>query len=224
MDVQKDIPTEVKITKQPKFLRVLATIVSYIFHPVLMPTVIAYILYKLAPTDFAGISPHEFGLDMFRIAYITLFFPVLTVVLLKALGFIQSIHMHTSQDRIIPLIGTMIFYFWVIRVFNYVTPPSPFMLKVLLLGSFLGVIALFMVNIFFKISMHTCGAGSLVGIFIILMIYSPVNMLLPLLGSIILAGIIGSARMILGVHKRAEVWAGYIVGILVMFVAYWYLK
>jgi hypothetical protein len=81
-----------------------------------------------------------------------------------------------------------------------------------------------MINIFTKISMHTAAAGGMIGIIIVLMISSPANMVLPLFIAILIAGIIGTARLILGMHQKGDIWLGYIVGILVQLGAYVYMK
>jgi len=202
-------------------LRVLAAIASYVFHPVFMPTVMAIALYKLAPANFAGVDNANFTKMLLPITINTLFFPLLATLLIKATGFIESIHMHNTRDRIIPLLASMIFYFWAYNVFKNIH--APLLLRVLLLGSFWGVIVVFMINIFVKISMHTAAAGSMLGILMVLMFISPVNMVLPFFIALIIAGIIGTARMALGAHTSAEIWLGYIVGILVQLGAYWYL-
>lgn len=204
-----------------KALSIPAKIVSYAFHPVFMPTVMAIVLYKLSPISFAGINNAAFGKMLLPIIINTLLFPLVATVLVKALGFIESIHMYNPKDRIIPLLASMIFYFWAYNVFKNIH--APFILRVLLLGSFWGVIAVFMVNIFFKISMHTAAAGSMLGILMVLMFTSPVNLVLPFFLALIIAGLMGTARMILGAHRAGEIWLGYIVGILVQVGAFWYL-
>ena len=228
-------PEEPKIPNtQPKYLQVLAHIVSYIFHPVFFPVVMAFALYKLSPTDFVGVSPKQLGLWFISIALTGVFFPLFSILLMWKLDFISSIHMPTAKERTIPLMAIMIFYFWISHVFNSMGiatvlnpnpgPVPPLIYKVLLLGNFWGIIALFMVNIFTKISMHTAAAGGMMGIIMVMMIISPANMTLPLLVAIIIAGIIGTARMILGVHQRGDIWLGYIIGILAQFSAYLYMK
>jgi hypothetical protein len=168
------------------------------------------------------------------IAITAVFFPLFTILILKPLGFIESYHMRTAKERTIPLMGIMIFYFWVSHVFNSMGIPTvlnphpgpvpPLIYKILLLGNFWGIILLFVINIFTKISMHTAAAGGMIGIIIVMMIISPANMTIPLLVAIILAGIIGTARMIVGAHQRGDVWLGYIIGILVQLGAYVYMK
>ena len=129
-----------------------------------------------------------------------------------------------AKVKYIPLIGAMTFYFWVYHVFSNIQPQPPFILRVLLLGSFWGVIVIFMVNIFFKASIHTLAAGGVLGIVIILMILSPVSMALPLFVVLIIAGLIGSARLLLGAHTPAQIYTGYVLGVLVQLAAYVYLK
>ena len=208
-----------------KMLRVLANIVSYVFHPVFLPAVMTILLYKLAPQSFAGFNVIGFGrrpLPLIAPVLIsTVLFPVVAILLMKGLNFVESIRLENPKDRIIPLIATMTFYFWIYLVMSNTN--APFLLRVLLLGSFWAVIAIFMINIFFKISMHTTAAGGAIGMIVVLMLYSPVNMVLPLFLTIIAGGIIGTARLVLSAHSQSQVWLGYIVGFLVQLAAYWYL-
>lgn len=218
-------PQPFKNKPQPRTLIILAEVISYLFHPVLMPLGMAYTLYKLTPISFSGIPEKSVHLWLISIGMTTLFFPLFSIGLMKPLGFLSSFKMPSSKDRIIPLMVSMIFYFWVSHVFNMMPGVNvPLILKVLLLGNFWGIIVLFMINIFTKISMHTAAAGGIIGNIIVLMIISPVNMEKPFFVSLILAGIIGSARMIIGAHQRGDVWLGYIIGILVQLGAYLYMR
>jgi hypothetical protein len=223
IQVQKATPLP-QPNLQPKALRVLANIVSYICHPIFMPLVMAYVVYRLVPAEFAGLPPKDIGLKFINIGYTAVFFPLFSIFLMKQLGFISSYKMPQARERTIPLMATMIFYFWVSHVFNNMPGVVPFAFKVLLLGNFWGIILLFMANIFTKVSMHTAAAGGMIGIIIVLMIISPANMSVPLFIAIIIAGIIGAARMILGVHQRGDIWLGYIIGVIVQLGAYVYMK
>ena len=212
----------------------MAEAISIVFHPVFFPILMAYVLYRLSPADFVGVQPKQLGLWFVNITFTAVFFPLFSILLMKALGFIESFHMRTAKERTIPLMAIMIFYFWVSHVFNSMGIPTvlnphpgpvpPLMYKILLLGNFWGIILLFIINIFTKISMHTAAAGGMIGILIVMMIISLANMLVPLLVAIILAGIIGTARMILGAHQRGDIWLGYIIGILVQLAAYVYMR
>lgn len=205
-----------------KGLHVPARIISYIFHPVFMPVVMAIIITYLNRAGFAGVDRAQRYQLWGNIALNTVFFPIVTALLLKATGFIRSIQMHESKDRIIPLIATMIFYFWSYLIMKNLA--APLILRVLTLGCFWGIVVVFIINIFMKVSMHTAAAGGAIGLILVLMMYSHTNLFLPLLASLLVAGIVGTARMVLHAHRPVEIWIGYFTGIVVQLAAYLYLR
>ena len=190
-----------------KFLKSLANVVSYVCHPVFMPVAMAYVLFIINRTSFGNISPDKMYHWLGILALNTIFFPLVTVFLLKRLNFIDSYTLKTSKDRIIPLIATMTFYFWVYLVFKNMKPPTvaPQILQIFLLGNFWGIIAIFMINIFKKVSMHAAAAGGMVGILIVIMIVSRVNIFIPLIIALLIAGIIGTSRLVLRAHTQGEI-------------------
>lgn len=205
---------------ESKPLRSIATIVSYLLHPVFMPIIMTWVIYMITPMSFVQYEG-KLSLLFIQIGMATIFFPLLVVGLLKGLGFISSIFMRTQKERIIPLIATMMCYWWISHVFKNLD--APLVLQILLRGAYWSIIALFICSIFFKISMHTMAAGGMLGMLIVLMIVTPVSMAVPFIAGLLIAGASGTARLLLGAHTQFEVWVGYILGILVMLAAYWYL-
>ena len=201
-------------------LRLFANVVSYITHPIFMPSVMAYVLYLLSPISFVQYDDKALPMVFIQIIVGTVFFPLVVVLVARGLGFVQSVQMKTQKERIIPLIATMIFYWWVSHVFK--SNDAPVILQVLLRGAYWAIIVLFICSIFFKISMHTMAAGGMLGILTRLMMMSPVEMSIPLFAGIFIAGLIGTARLLLGAHTVFEIVVGYILGYLVQFGAYWY--
>lgn len=202
-------------------LRFFANVISWAFHPIWMPPTVAIIISFLAPNSFVALSSTTKIQWLAIIVLNTVFFPLLATALMKALGFIESIKMKTSKDRIMPLIASMIFYFWAYQVFKNFQSPQIF--KIFFLGNFLGIIGVFMVNIFLKISMHTAAAGGALGTVLILAFIGKINIMAAIIVFTIIAGIIGTSRILLKAHKPSEVWTGYVVGVLSQFVAYWWL-
>ncbi|WP_222166741.1 hypothetical protein [Edaphocola aurantiacus] len=208
-----------------KPLRILANIVSVVCHPVFMPVIMTFVLYGINRVSFGNITMKTMYSWTGILALNTIFFPLVTIFLLKRLNFIESIKLNNSKDRIIPLIATMIFYFWAYMVFKNMKQPevAPQVLRIFLLGNFWGIIAIFMVNIFKKVSMHAAAAGGMIGILIVAMIVSRVNLFMPLMISLLIAGIIGSARLVLRAHTNGEIGLGYILGILAQLASYFYI-
>lgn len=208
---------------QSPALRGFANFISFVCHPVFMPVAMTLILSVLAPAGFSGMTTKQWVLLVVSIATSTLFFPLFSIALMKPLGFISSYKMPTARERTIPLMATMIFYFWISHVLNNMAGAIPQILKILMLGNFWGLIMVFIANIFTRISMHTAAAGGAVGIIVVLLFSNSTNMIVPLFVAIMVAGIIGSARLILGAHQRGDVWLGYIIGVISQIGAYFYI-
>jgi len=204
-----------------KNLRGPAKFISYLFHPTFMPTAMALLVMYLCRAQFAAVEKLSRMQWIGNVALNTIVFPVITVLLLKSLGFINSIHLRDKKERIIPLMATMIFYFWTYWIFKNID--APLALRVLLLGAFWGIILLFLINIFVKISLHSAAAGGAVGLMLVLMMISQVNVMIPFLVVLLVAGLIGTARLVLQAHRPIEIWLGYGLGIVVQLLAYAYL-
>lgn len=157
----------------------------------------------------------------------TIFFPLFLTLLLYKLGFIKGVRLRDRKDRIVPLMGSMIFYFWIYQVFknfgshNNLPDDALFIFKVFFLGNFFGVIGVFLINIFTKLSMHTAAAGGAIGILSILSFSGSLNILPVLLCAVLIAGIIGTARILLHEHNQFQIWSGYVTGFAAMWLAYW---
>ena len=83
-------------------LKFVAQFISYVFHPIFIPIYVISFLVYLHPSYFTGFSERT-KLQTILISSVNLvFFPLLSVLLLKAVGFIDSIFLHTRKDRIIP--------------------------------------------------------------------------------------------------------------------------
>ena len=92
-------------------VRVIARIVSYIFHPLFIPVYISWFLIFINPL-FPAINASDKWILLLRFVVMYTVFPLVTVLLAKGLGFIQSIYLRTQKDRIIPYIVCGIYYFW----------------------------------------------------------------------------------------------------------------
>src|SRR5690349_17172577 len=98
---------------QPTYLRVIAKIISYIFHPLFIPTYIFLWLTVRFPFEFMNITPEGLFLKKISVFWITAFFPAFSVFLLWRLKLVESIYLKTQKDRIIPYCIVMFFYWWI---------------------------------------------------------------------------------------------------------------
>jgi hypothetical protein len=206
--------------KFPVVVKVFAHFFSLVFHPLFIPLIAAWFLAFLQPGYFTGISPHDKVLIVIRVGYNTIFYPALTVLLLKALGFIKSIFLKTQRERIVPYIATNIFYFWMFLVFHN-QPEVPVILTSFMFGAFLASSAALIANIYFKISMHALGVGSLCGLMLII-IFSGFTYAVFLTAMLVflITGIVCTSRMIVSDHKPVEIYSGLIIAILCQLISY----
>jgi nitrate reductase NapE component len=186
---------------------------SYLFHPIFIPLYVGLFLVYIHPSAFAGFSNGDKRQTILIILLNLVFFPLISVLLLKALGFIQSIFLHTQRDRIIPYIACGIFFFWAYTVFKQQTV-YPLILTSFVLGIFLASSVALIANIYFKVSMHAIGMGGWLGIFYIILKDSQMLMTWPLCFVLLMSGFVCSARLLKGSHKPKDIYSGLLIGII----------
>ncbi len=214
MHGKKNIP----VAKQPKWLRMIAGFVSYLMHPLFVPVYVLIFIVYIHPTYFSGFSDKQ-KLSTILISTINLVvFPMISVLLLRALKFIDSVYMRTQKDRIVPYIAYGIFSFWAYTVFKEQAQYPP-IIPCFLLGVFLAGSMALLCNIYFKISMHSMGAGGLVGIALLISFSNTMLMSWPLALAVVIAGLICTSRLLLGAHKPRDIYAGLLVGIAAQYIA-----
>ncbi len=140
----------------------------------------------------------------------TLLFPLLTVLLLRGLGFIESIYMRTQRERIVPIIASMTFYFWAYFVARHA--PFDFPIQLLLLAGFINLIVLILLGIVMKPSLHL--SSWTVGSLWLWHLCSQVGYqyLGLFMASVIVLILVGVSRYRLGAHTDRELLAGLVSG------------
>lgn len=210
---------ELNTSPSPLVSRWFANFISFIFHPLFIPVYVTAFLLFVHPLLFAGYSELAKVKLLMTVILNLAFFPAVTVFLCWRLKFIESIKMHTQKERLIPLAATMIFYFWgwyVLKNFKEV----PEFFKDFMFGSFLTVIAGWLANIYFKVSLHGLAMGGLVTFIALLVFGFEGGSAWYLAITLLIAGAVCSSRLILASHKPFEVYAGFIIGVLAQTLAF----
>jgi len=139
-------------------------------------------------------------------------------LLLKGVGFINSIFLKTQKERIIPYIISNIFFFWMYLVFRN-QPEVSSLLTAFVLSVFISSSVALMANIYFKISMHAIGMGGLLGLMLIILFTNPSSpFTLPFAVSLLITGIVCTSRMIVGNHSQQDIYLGLLCGIFCQFI------
>lgn len=199
--------------------RTIALIISIIFQPLIVPTLVFGLILFGVPE--ASSVPASFKLRIFYLIVLsTLVIPMLTIFGLRLSGTVKSLHMHTIKDRVIPFSVTTVYFLMTVYFLNQINELDP------ILWQSLGVIAsvvliLTVVTFFWKMSAHMTGMGGLVAIVVVLGLkFTNFQVLYPLLLSLLMSGLVGSSRLYLDAHKPAQIYAGFIFGFLACFIAF----
>lgn len=204
------------VNKQPIVLRFFAHLLSYIFHPIFVPIYLAYFLEFIHPSYFAGYSVLGKYKLLLLLALNAVAFPLITVLLMRGLGFIKSINVRDQRERILLYISSMIFFFWTYYVLRE-QEDIPRILVSLMFGVFISSAAALIANIYFKVSMHAIGMGGMVGLFIVILFQNTMLMAVPLSVGLLLAGLVCTSRLIVSDHTPKEIYTGLIIGLLCQF-------
>ncbi len=205
--------------EQNIFIRVLAHLFSIVFHPLFIPFYVVAFLVYYHPSYFSGFSNYTKSILLRTTVLNTIFFPVISILLMKGLGFIKSVFLYTQQDRIGPYLSSMIFYFWAARIFFKFEPQLAPELASFMTGVFLTTAVAMIANIYYKISMHAIGCGGMLGIFLIIMNSNSMLMTWPLCIALLITGLVCSSRLMISDHTQKEIYMGLLVGLLCQFAA-----
>lgn len=212
------------ISEHPTTVKFIAKIISFIFHPVFVPVYLVLFMVYLHPWLFVGVAPFDKTRVVIMSVVMYSFFPVVTVLLLKALKFIQSIELKTQKDRVIPLIACGIWYFWITYIWwnSSKTDNTLFIPKAavglalaIFLGSWLGLMA----NIVMKVSLHAISMGVMLAFIFLLAYADSLNYGPYIVIALLIAGLVCTSRFIVSDHSAKEVYGGLALGIASMLVA-----
>lgn len=203
--------------QQPTIVRVIAKIISYIFHPIFIPVYLCWFVVKSQSYLFATFSSWEKSVFILRFGVMYALFPLVSVLLMKGVGFVSSIQLKTQRDRIIPYVVCMIYYWWMWYVLHNQSFPREF--TVLSFAIFLASIGGLMGNISMKVSMHAMAAGIMVAFMIMLGFSQDVSFGIYISLAILLAGIICTSRFIAGDHIPREIYGGLLIGVLSLIIS-----
>ncbi len=184
------------------------------------------------------INPYSFGVNQvgegrsgLLLIYVFLqasLIPGIIISMMKTLGLTPNINLGDRTSRIMPFIATGMLYMWLYINFKHL-PDVPIAFQSAILGTIIALFTAFLLNIFSKISLHTIGMGSLVGmvlVTILLFNYSSFqfgNAMYSMYGllfiAITLAGVVGSARVILENPTPKDLYGGYLIGFATQLIA-----
>jgi len=208
--------------RQPLPIQLSAKFISYVFHPLFIPLYITYFIIQIRSYQLAGINDWGNLRILLQVFVNCTFLPLASILLLRALNFIDSVFLRTQRDRIIPYIICMIFYFWNWYVFknNHEIKDLVSVSMAIFNASILG----FLVNISMKVSMHAISVGVMTTFVALLAFSDSSSFSFYLSIAVLIAGIVCTSRLIVSDHSQKEIYYGFLIGILSQLAAHYFVN
>lgn len=144
---------------------------------------------------------------------ITALIPIVLLLVLWKRGNISSLHIDDAKERTTPYIYSLICYgFWC--YFVGVTLQMPLVWLVVAIGSTCALLAVTIINRWWKISAHLTGMGGLLGGICSISLYYSIFPITLICGILMLSLLIMYARLHLNAHTPLQVVSGYLLGII----------
>lgn len=198
-------------------MNILARVVSFIFHPLLMATYLFVLLAYLLPSALYPMNAQSVRGFLVVIFAMTFLLPAINISFLKIFGSISSFTMEKRKERIRPFFLITIIYCFITYFFSYKFRISTDdnLFKFLLIIDCL-VIAATMITFFYKISVHSIGITGILGILLPLNNMAENNVLfIPVVVTFVVTGLVMSSRLQLNAHTTREVWLGALTGFVI---------
>lgn len=194
-------------------MKLIARILSTVLHPLLVPL---YGMLMVVFYSYMTFFPWKLkGFLLGIVALFTLVIPMISIVLLRAMKLIHSVSLNERRDRKLPYLISVISYIFCAVLLYRIN--VPLWLIGFMGGGILSLIIAALITIRWKISAHLTGMGGLLGCALFLTQAFSMLPLWILLLTILLTGMLGSSRIILGRHTFAQTLAGTANGFLCVY-------
>lgn len=191
----------------------IAKAISYLLHPLLMPTY-GFALIFYTKNYISTFTAPEVKLLVLGITFVfTFLLPATNVFFLLKAGRIKSLEMETAGERLLPYMGAVLYYFALFYLFDHAHFPNVF--KIVVLGAGIAVLLALLINLKWKISAHAIGIGGTAGATMGIIYRLQIDMAQVLMVVLLFAGVLGFARLKLKMHTPAQVYAGFLLGFVV---------
>ncbi|NLA48227.1 MAG: hypothetical protein GX876_02060 [Bacteroidales bacterium] len=187
----------------------LAQLVSVLFHPLLIPVYGLMIIFT---------CPALYGYLPFQVKKIILFIVIINNVLIPLMmityfrfrNLISTWTIEDRRERILPLVATTMFYAFTVYLIYRLH--IPLFIKSYIICSAALVLAVTIINFWFRISLHATGCGAVTALVMVLSIRMQIPLTWLVVIVILVSGLVMSSRLWLRAHTSSEIWAGFLLG------------
>ncbi len=192
-------------------MRILAIIISIIFHPLLLTTYLVMLLGYYFPSMLM-IAPENFKIILAFVFCFTFLLPAVNMLMFKLFGTISSYTLDSRRERIIPFLAISLIYVVTTFLFYNKLRFSQNFNHLILLVTVLVVVSTAL-TLLYKVSVHSLAVWGAIGIIL------PLNkaleqsyLLWPTAIALVIAGVVMASRLYLNSHTPRQVLLGSLVG------------
>lgn len=192
-----------------------AKVLSVLFTPFYLPILGLLILFIFSYLSLLPLTYKLFLLLMFYL--FTVFLPTALIRFYRRYQGWTLIELGSRERRAIP---------YVISIFSYLlcyyimaATHVPYFMGSILIAALVIQVACAIINLFIKISTHTAAIGGVTGALLAFSVIFSFNPVWWLCIVLLLAGMVGTSRMILRQHSLRQVVLGYLAGVACSFVS-----
>lgn len=196
-----------------KRIIIAARVVSMVFTPFYLPLAGLLALFLFS---YMSLMPWLYKLTVLVMVYLfTILLPTLLIHVYRNYQGWTRLQLGTKERRMVPYIIAILCYFACYYVMSYFRIPQ-FMANILVAALVIQVMCA-IVNVWWKISTHTAAIGGFEGALVAFSMLFAFNPLWWFCVILIVAGMVGTSRMILRQHTLSQVVAGFLAGMVIGF-------
>lgn len=196
-------------------MKKVASVISYLFHPLIIPTIATWVFMNIASYWFM-LTDRGVYIVLAVVFIFTFLLPAVSVPLYLYFRLANRPEMETGRERVFPLIFTMLYYYGCFYMLNSL--PLPGFYKGFILASIIIIALVLIITIFWKISAHLAAIGGFAGGLIAFSLRHDAMVIYYIMAVILISSIVAVARLIKEAHNPLQVYAGWGVGFLVSFI------
>ena len=186
---------------------------SYLFHPLIMTSLGMLILFH-SGTALSVLQSEVMHISIILTVLFTFVFPASMVIILYITKMIVSADLQERKERMIPMALSIVIYLFSYFVVRSIPQLSTGHIVFLLCPPAALFIALIL-NWFMKPSIHMLGIGMLLGLVLVLILIYGASLQLIFIATVLVAGVLGTSRLVLKIHGPNGILAGFSIGFLV---------
>lgn len=189
---------------------VIARILSTLFRPTYYPLMSFVILFTLT---YLTLLPWVYKLWVLGMVYLfTIALPSIGIYFYRSMKGWSVLELRHQHKRIVPYAINILSYLCCLYMMNRLHLPS--FMGGIIVASLLIQCTCTLITIYWKISLHSAGAGGIIGALVAYSAIFGFNPVWWLCGTILLAGLVMTSRMLLRQHTLWQVLGGTLLGVI----------